>query len=171
MIVLAILWVICILGPIAGIGPIVRRGDQSQNNLLFVTMREPSWYEAHGQTYRAVKAQEIAEWWVRWLVAIPLAATSLLIDAGPYQWALSLGAVLIASFWSVAFYGQLDLLGRAVEVSADGRPGYLEAEAQRLRDGTRGTFRSVPVAQVEAMIAKRLPLARGLLRLLARRIG
>lgn len=171
-IVIAILAVVCVLLPILGIGPVIQRDStQSQNNLLFVRMRPPEWYEAREQTYRATAAQEIAEWWMRWAVALPVASLTLFIDAGPYQWALSLFGVLVASLWSALFYGQLDLIGRAVEVLADGRQGYLEAEARRLRDGTRGTFRDQSPEVLAAMIRRRFGIARVLLWLLKRRIA
>lgn len=183
LIVLLALAVVTVLLPIVGIGPIVVRGERSNNNLLFVTMRESGWYIARGQVYRAVLAQEIAEWWLRWAVAMVLVAPLTLVDFGhglsgatgvdadALKAAWVAVSALGATSWAFFAYGQLDLIGRAVEVLAADRPGYLEKEALRMKGGTRKTFADVPVDRLTRMIAARFWIARVLLALLKRRMG
>lgn len=167
LLVLAALTVVTVLLPIAGIGPLVLRGKRARNNLLFVSMYPPE-QTGPAQDWRAVRAQEIVEWWLRWAVALPIAALSLLIDAGPYQWAVALIAVLVASLWSELAGGRFDTIGRAVEVVVANRSGYLQTEAERLQ---REWYRGRTVEDCARMIERRLPLARVLVLLLRRSIA
>lgn len=170
--ILAALAVWFVLLPILGIWPPVKRADISQNNMFFIWMRDPLWYEARGIRYRGIFAQEVAEYWLRWAVALPIASVAVwLLNPSQYRWAVEVMAAMLAAVWSAVFYKQLDLIGRATEVAAVPDAGYIERVAQRLKVGTTGNFAHHSVDELVAMIRKRLPIGRKLAWLLQRRIG
>lgn len=171
MITLIILAFVLLVLPVIGVWPPIVRAQKTTNNFLLIMMRDPAWYETRGQFYRPIVSHEAAEWYLRWLVALPIGSLSLFFDTGQYQWAVLVMSALIATIWSIIFYGQVDLIGRAAEVLADGRPGYLEAEAERLRIGTNKTFADVATVDLAKMIEKRFWIARILLWLMSRRIS
>jgi hypothetical protein len=168
----ALAFVLFIVAPLLGLLPRVKHNsDQSRNTLLGVTIRYKQFYDARGVQVGAIVAQEVVEFWIRWAVTLPLASPVLLFADGIHGWAASAIAIMLASIWSVPGYAQLDLIGRAVEVLYDGRPGYLEAEAERLRRGTTRNFASYSTTEIAAKIEARFWIARPLLRLLRRRIA
>ncbi len=171
MIALAILAVILLIIPLTGLlPPIKNNADHSRNTMFNITLRSASFYEQRGVKLAAIAAQEAAEWYLRWLVAFPLAALAVwLIDAqGVHSWAVSVIALILATLWSVLLYAQVDLIGRAAEVVVDGRPGYLQTAALRLINGTKGNFKDRDARDVEAMIARRMGIARVLVFLMGR---
>ena len=140
------------------------------NTVFFVVVRSPQWYAQRGRSYRAVVARRITEWWVKWSVAFVLSAPSLLLEAYPLQWMISLGALLLASLWVYIPRDRMELLGAAVEVLVDGRPGRLQAEADRIVKEMRSKSAHRTRAQTECLISQRLNTAGVLVRLLRRRI-
>jgi len=162
----AISVLVIVIAPIIGIGPIVIRDAKgTNNNILCVTMGPRERVTRLGQSYNAVLAQEIAEYWLRWFVAHILAIPFLLF----FQHPAALGALPILTLWTAPFYKDLDLIGRAVEVTVADIDGYLEREAQRLIDGTRGNFKHRELADVVKMISRRLWIAAILTKLIWRK--
>lgn len=169
--VLGALAVFLLIVPLTGLFPPIKNdADRSKNTILNITLRSASFYEQRGVQLKAIAAQEAAEWYLRWLVALPLAAAAVwaIGPSGPYAWAVEVVLLLLATLWSAALYAQVDLVGRAAEVVEDGRPEYLQKAALRLINGFRGNFKDREPRDVEAMIRRRLPLARVLVAIMGR---
>lgn len=165
--ILAALW---LTAPIFGFWPPVRRNsDRTANTMLSISMREPSFYVRTGQPYAAVFAQELAEWWIKWAVALPLGALALpWIDAAPeIKVVLAIAAPVFAYLWAVPFKRQIELLGHAVEIVVASRTmnrdAYIAAEAERMARGYDGMFAASGTASA---LRARLGMARVLVAIL-----
>jgi hypothetical protein len=134
-------------------------------------MRAPDKQGAR-QPHAAIFAQEIAEYWMRWLVA--------LIAAAPLVWfswgsAISPAVQVLGPFalclWPKVFGRQFELIGHAVEVAYARRhhgigADYLQTEAEGMQR-YYPEFRDMTVPQIIAGMEARQGLAKVFLAVLA----
>jgi len=116
------------------------------------------------QVYEAVLAQEVCEFWLRWFVSLAVGFAVFVTTASPFS---IIAVFAVGLFLDTILYKQVDLIGRAVEVTVADQDFYLKAEAERLINGTRGNFKNNTVDEVKRMIEARFGIARvlaGLLR-------
>ena len=155
--------------PVFGVWPSVGQG-RAWNGAWRVTMPDPLVY---GPRTRAVKAQEIAEWWTAWAGAVLIAA--------PIAWALAAWTPLgiaaplllpIAWHWRNTTWGRarLELIGWAAEWiegqrSAPDHYRDFDAHVAAMAGGYQIFAGADPAALTRAMRA-RIPMARMVLTLL-----
>lgn len=163
-----------LLVPITGILPIVIEGRHNRNYIWGVTMIPPSGENYAVQSYVAIYAQEIVEWYVKWLVALILAAPAAwVLRDMPNAPVLQIGAALVATLWvrPKPMQRQFELLGHAVEVETARRmrlrEDYPRVVARWLQVGYGKAFKSWTVERIEDALEARRGLARFFLTLLA----
>lgn len=172
----AALAALLLLAPVLGLLPIIREGEDNRNFAWGITLQPRDHPNMGIQCYEGVVAQEIVEWYLRWLVALPLAAPAawLLGDVPGLSIVL---AFLVAMLWPRVrvLQREFEYLGHAAEVEVALRLGWSEDyplwEARGMRTGYGATFRDLSVERIVAAMEARRPLARALLWLLRRRIG
>lgn len=166
MLYFALFSALILLPPILGFGIIISEGPRAKNSIAGVTMPPPARYEKDRNSYRAVCAQEVSEYWLRWAVSFLVTLPFLVFVTD--HWMAVLLVPFIASLWSAPFYAQLDLVGKSIEVLVAGQDGYLEAEAAQLIGSSNGNFTGQSIEAVAHKITARNWIARPLIFLLRR---
>lgn len=172
MIIYAAFAAVFLLLPILGFWPIIVRGNRNSNSPYHIILRAPDHPMFQRQSYRGVRAQEVIEYWLRWVPAILTGAVILpFLPAG-----VPILIALFATMWVriPALLRQLEYIGHAAEVEVaerEGFPDYLRAEAERMWSAYDGLFQHLTVSEIAAKVNARRPIARVLLFLLQRRIG
>lgn len=154
--------------PILGLWPIKITGSANQNSAWFIRMRRP---ERQTQPHDAIFAQEVAEWWLRWVIAFVAALPVALSGAEPM---VQIAAILFATLAFLPFRKQLELIGHAVELAYarwhyNAGPEYADIEARSMIRGY-SWFKSMSVAEVVDAMERRQGLAKVLLAVLWLRI-
>lgn len=150
LIALAALLVFVFLGP-----PTERGGNRSSNHGFGIRLRHPADSEADGQSPSGVRAQEIGEFRLAWVVGMLLALPALLLDGWLVGPIYLIGAALGQSLFRVVFK-PFDYVGHGVEIivaEEEGREGYRAAEIDRMinRDTSR---KGMTPAEVDAILRK-----------------
>lgn len=178
MIIWIILAVAMLVLPVLGLWPVIVRGDGARNNLALVTMPSRQWYDREGYDYRATRAQEIVEFWLRWALALAVSAwpvweIAAAVDDAKAGMLFSLLTIAgSAALTKLPFVEkQVELIGHAVEVIVADADGYLELEAVRMQRGYGAMFGDMSVAEIARAVRRRFGVARVLIALLRRRIG
>lgn len=159
--------------------PIKRNAEHDRNYAFHITMRSRSHAKFMTEPWSAVLAQELAEWLLKWLVAIILSA--------PFVWLLDQHqldgtsaavfaplVVVLMHTWNVWPGGakQIELVGHMVEAEAAMRMGhsrsYIAEEARRTQPAY-DCFKGMTVDEVMAGMLRRRWLAKLLLAVVWRR--
>lgn len=105
---------VTVLLPVLGLWPPVTSGEANQNNVFRVEMVPP---REQRQPYDAILAQEIAEYWLKWVGAAILSApVAWYVKDIPYGWLPAILATFIATWWAKYATGQIEYIGHAVEI-------------------------------------------------------
>lgn len=161
-----------LLLPILGLWPIRVTGVANQNTAWFIRMKPR---EQQTQPYAAIFAQEVVEFWLKWLVgAVASIPVAIVTRDEPNGWAFQALAIMAGTLLARPFAKQLELIGHAVEVDYARRfegvgEDYIGREARSMIRGYP-QFRDMAEAEVVAAMEARMGLARVLRRLLWLRI-
>lgn len=162
-----------LLLPILGLWPVKVTGDANQNTMWFIRMRSP---EKQTQPHAAIFAQEVVEFWIKWVVAVILSApVAYIARDNPNGWAFWVIAMMAGvALVSKVFSKPLELIGHAVEVNyarryANVGDDYIGREARSMIRGY-SVFKNSTEAALIAAMEKRMGLANFLTKLLWLRI-
>lgn len=157
--------------PMLGLMPRSRRGALNANSLWGIQMREP---KTQTQPHRAIFAQEVVEWWVKWAVGAVLSAPAAYYLASTQFWFVAPMIVpVFAAIWPRIPFGQrqLELLGHSCELYvAKADAVYEGKEAATMQRGYDGIFAHMTVEQIIKAMHRRRWLAKTLVNLLWQRI-
>lgn len=161
-----------LLLPILGVWPIKFTGNANQNTLWFIRMRPRA---EQTQPHAAIFAQEVVEFWLRWLVgviaSIPVAYYT---RDDPNGWSFQALAIMVGALLVIPLTKQSELIGHAVEVDYARRYAGVgdDYAAREARSMIRGypQFENMTEGEVVAAMEKRMGIARFLTRLLWLRI-
>lgn len=152
-----------ILGP-----PVFVGGDRAYATQFWIRMPHP----AKRKCWAAIFAQELVEFWARWLLTALFSAPIVLgayAYAGEAWWFLAIVAVLLVSRFAVVelkpVLRQLELLGHAVEIVEAQRlygaePAYAAEEAERMRRGYGKLFSGMSKSEIMTKLRSRAGIAR-----------
>lgn len=152
-----------LLGP-----PVFVGGDRAYATQFWIGMPHP----AKRRCWAAIFAQELVEFWARWLLTAAFSAPIVLglhAYAGEAWWFLAIIAALLISRLAVVevkpVLRQLELLGHAVEIVEAERlygagQAYAEEEAERVRRGYGKLFAGMGAAEILARLQARRGIAR-----------
>lgn len=167
-----IITAVALLAPILGVWPIRFWGKSNQNSVWFIRMRRP---EEQVQPHAAIFAQEVVEFWLRWLfsctAAFPAAWLLQGHELGQYFTVL---AILSAHILNLVWLRQLELIGHAVELVYARKyhgtgPDYDRAEAETMARGY-DCFKDDTVDDLLAAMKRREWISIVLIRILFLRI-
>jgi hypothetical protein len=157
--------------PVLGLMPRARRGTLNANNLWGIQMRDPA---TQTQPHRAIFAQEVVEWWIKWAVGAILSAPAAYYLASTEFWFVAPMIVpVFAAIWPRFRFGQrqLELLGHAAELYvAKADAVYEGKEAATMQRRYDGIFAHITVEEIIKAMRRRRWLANILVNLLWLRI-
>jgi hypothetical protein len=165
----AIITAFALLAPIAGVWPIRIWGNAYQNSVWFIRMRRP--VAGQFEPHQSIFAQEVVEFWLRWLIACTAALpVAWILRHDPMADYLAAVAVLLGHLLMLPLIRQIELIGHAAElVHAKAGPEY---EAVEVRGMIRNykCFANDTQEGLTRAVRRRFPIARLLVGLLWLRI-